>query len=132
MDIILINWIGIMMVLILLYILVILFIKFGIDPDKQRKRILLKLDKLPLNEPKKEVPGEFERLLERIDRRVPQKLSDPVPKHTKSDIIGFCQMCGAGRTVDAHFCHFCGSKFDLNDINELISLHETWGLQKHD
>ena len=124
------TWIGIIIVLVLLYILVILFIKFGIDPNKQRRRILLKIEKLNYQESKPDDPAKFDNFLEHIDKMAPMRLSDPAPKHIKSGIIGFCHMCGAGRTRDANFCHFCGMKFDLDNLNEIISLHKVGGQKK--
>ncbi len=131
-EIIMINWIALTIDLILLYIAIILFIKFGIDPNKQRRRILLKLDKLPQYESRYDKIVEFEDLLERIDKSEPLALNDPIPKYKKSKIIGFCQMCGAGRTIDAEFCHFCGFKFDMSNLEEVINLYNTWGSQKYD
>ena len=90
----------------------------------------MKVDKISYDEIRNDEHTSFDDLLKCIDEAKPIRLSDPVPKHIKSSIVGFCHMCGAGRTQDTKFCHYCGIKFDMSKLNEVISLHNTGGQSK--
>ena len=34
--------------------------------------------------------------------------------------------------MDAQFCHFCGNKFDMSNLEEVLDLYNIWGNPKNE
>ena len=114
-------WLIVLMInMALLYLAVGLVIKYGSDPTKPHRRLLMRINKLPRDDSPYEEIVDFNDALESLDSVINYK---PKLCNVKPHIIGFCELCGAKRESDAIFCFYCGSKFNLIENNLIKNLN---------